>query len=378
MFDAIVVGAGPAGSTAAAILAKNNLRTLLVDRETFPRDKACGDAVPIKGMKLLQELGVGPLDSAEFFGIQKVFIKGPYGVSFTQHVVRKDTVQSTVVSRYVFDQILFDHATASGAEFCHLNVIGPLIENGQIVGVLAKEGKHEVTYRSKIVIAADGATSVIARALNSAQRPDSQKAVALRGYINTDTDLDGTIELNFLRNVQPGYGWFFPAGKRRANIGVGMRADRYKNSEHTLANILQIYLQTPEIRDRVGSHKVEQIKSWQLPLCSKEKVQRVFNGAILVGDAGGFVDPLTGAGIYQAIVTGKCAAEVSIQAIKTNDLTARGLAAFDPKWRNILEKEMNRAILFHNLSSFVPSLIDAFLLLVTAVPPLRSTLFGKA
>jgi len=171
-----------------------------------------------------------------------------------------------IVSRYVFDHEILKHAVASGAEFCKASVQGPIVENGKVVGVTAKMGKEVVEYHSKVVIAADGATSVIARALSNLQRSDKDKVIALRGYIESDVDLDQTIDLVFLNEVQPGYAWFFPMNKRLANIGVGIRVDIYNHQDKTLQDMLNIYLKSPEIQSRVGDHKVTDIRTWQLPI----------------------------------------------------------------------------------------------------------------
>ncbi|MEP7288414.1 MAG: NAD(P)/FAD-dependent oxidoreductase [Chloroflexota bacterium] len=376
MYDAIVVGAGPAGSTAAIVLAQKGLHTLLVDRESFPREKACGDAVPATCFEILRDLNVNDFGPEEIFSINRIFVKGPLKRSIALDLHQQGDANAGIVSRYVFDRALYDHALASGAEFCQLNVQGPLLEAGKVVGIRAKSGKHEIEYRSKIVIAADGATSVIARALNPTPRTDSTTAIALRGYIETDVDLDRTIDLVFLSEVQPGYAWFFPMNKHQANIGVGMRADRYKNQDKTLQEMLDLYLKSPEIRDRVGQHKVTDLRSWQLPLCLVDQ-PRVFDGALLAGDAGGFVDPLTGAGIYQAVLTGKRAAEASIHAIEINDVSARGLALYDKLWRKDLGRDIKRSARMYQMITAMPSLIDGMLIAARAIPSIVPYVLGK-
>jgi flavin-dependent dehydrogenase len=233
-----------------------------------------------------------------------------------------------------------------------------------------------VEYRAKVVIAADGATSAIARTLGGSLRSEKNTAVALRGYVETDVDLDHTIDLVFLNEVQPGYAWFFPMGKRAANIGVGMRSDVYKHQDRTLQDMLDLYMKTAEVRARVGNHKVTDIKSWQVPLNLFDQ-KRVFDGALLAGDAGGFVDPLTGAGIHQAVVTGQHAAGAAIQAIKANDLSANGLALYDTLWRRDLGDEIKRSSLTYKLATLLPSLIDGVLFLGHSVPQIMPLFIGK-
>ncbi|SRR5260221_3152438 len=375
MYDAIVAGAGPAGSTAAIVLAQSGMRTLLLDREEFPREKACGDAVPMPGFKILQDLNVtfGPDD---LYTIDHVYVRGPRGISIKLGLTHDQEVNHGIVSRYVFDEAIFKHAVASGAEFCKASVQGPIIENGKVVGVKAKVGRETVEYHSKVVIAADGATSTIARDLNPVQRSDKDTAIALRGYVESDVDLDPTIDLVFLSEVQPGYAWFFPMNKRLANIGVGIRTDMYKRQDKTLQDMLSIYLKSPEINARVGNHKVTGIKSWQLPLNLIEQ-KRVFDGAILVGDAGGFVDPLTGAGIYQAVLTGKRAAEAAVAAIIANDTSASKLALYDKLWKQDIGGDIKRSATVYRAVALLPSFIDAMLVLARGLPGLVPYVLGK-
>src|SRR5450432_450148 len=369
MYDVIVAGAGPAGSTAAIVLAKQGLRTLLVDRENFPREKACGDAVPAPCFKILKDLGVNITESDEFFAVNKVFVKGPRGTNITLGLHEQQGMEPGIVSRYVFDRAIYDQALANGAEFCNISVVGPLVENGRVVGIKAKQGKEEVDYRAKVVIAADGATSSIARALSGGPRSDKHTAIALRGYVESTVDLDPTIDLVFLSEVQPGYAWFFPINKRVANIGVGMSSEKYKKQDKTLQDMLDIYLKTAEVASRVGQNPVTGLKSWQLPL-NVIAPKRIYDGALLVGDAGGFVDPLTGAGIYQAVVTGKRAAEAAIEAISKDDLSAQGLALYDNLWRQDIGAEIKRSATSYRLLGMMPSLMDGLLVAARAFPSL--------
>jgi flavin-dependent dehydrogenase len=240
------------------MLAQHGLHTLLIDREGFPREKACGDAVPATCIAALHEIGMGPFDPVEFFDIDKILIQGPKGVKLTLGLSEYQGSSAAMVSRLVLDQTIHDFAVAKGAEPITAMVTAPIVEDGRVVGVKAREGKQESEFRAKIVIAADGATSVIARTLKSYERPDSMAAVALRGYIDTDEELDRLIEFVFLDVIQPGYAWFFPMGEHRANVGVGMRSDHYKKQDKTLNEALNYYVKS--LQGRIGAHKLEGIK----------------------------------------------------------------------------------------------------------------------
>jgi menaquinone-9 beta-reductase len=280
------------------------------------------------------------------------------------------------VPRYVFDEVLLNFALACGASFQKASVTDVITEAGQVVGVRAKVGKQETDFRAPVVIGADGASSIVARDLGSRQPREDRWAVALRAYIETEAALDHTIDFAFLEKIQPGYAWLFPIGEHRANIGVGMRSDFYKRQKATLKDALDHYLSLPLIRRVVGKHQPEQVKTWSLPLFTFE-LQRVFNGALLVGDAGGFVTPLAGAGIHTAVITGLCAAQAAEQALGTGDVTTRGLAVYDTLWRRYLAADMQRELIVHNLLAFIPALIDAVLLAGRFIPSLMPRLLGK-
>src|SRR5262249_49886011 len=153
----------------------------------------------------------------------------------------------------------YRHALSCGVQTKHMQVTAPLIEDGYVVGVKGKVDRQNVEFRSKVVIAADGATSVIARALKSHQEHEDRWAVALRAYVKTDVDLDRQIEFEFLDKIQPGYAWFFPMNKHYANIGVGMRSDFYKKQDKTLKEALDYYITTPPIRKLIGNNKPENL-----------------------------------------------------------------------------------------------------------------------
>jgi len=374
--DVIVVGGGPAGSTAAALVAKSGLRTVLLDRETFPRDKACGDAVPLSCFRVLRDLGLPQSTFQGVYPIDQLLLKGPLGSSLRFPLRSDPDAANVIISRHEFDYVLYNHALDSGAECRIINVNAPIVEEGKVVGVRGKADRQNVELRAKVVIAADGATSAIARALGSRQPREDRWAVALRGYVETERELDNTMEFVFLDKIQPGYAWFFPIGKHSANIGVGMRSDHYKRQSKTLTDALDYYCQTPSVRDVVGDHKVTDIKTWSLPIFTPD-LKRVFDGAMLVGDAGGFINPITGAGIYPALVTGSYAAQTAIAAIAAGDVSARGLAHYDALWKAKLGSDLRRATTLHNILAPVPSLLDVLLFIGRNVPALVPRALGK-
>jgi geranylgeranyl reductase family protein len=357
--DVIVVGAGPAGSTAAAVLSRQGLRVLLVDCEQFPRDKACGDLIPMRCFLDLRQMGLAAFDF-ERFPITQIVLQGSGNRQRTFPLRAQEGVSTSVVSRSSFDYALLQHAVACGAEYRLLHVNGPLLDQGHVIGVAGEREDREVRYFSPIVIGADGATSAIARGLGAHQKRHDRWAVALRGYVECDAELDGSLRLAFLDHLQPGYAWFFPAGTHYANVGVGMRSDYYKRQGHSLRQLLADYLALPDIAAYIGRNPVEKLQAWPVPFFSFEQ-QRVFDGALLAGDAGGFVHPITAAGIYPAIVTGMCAAEAAIHALATGDTSRQGLSIYDRLWQRALADDFKAAVTANKVASILPHLVSSVL-----------------
>src|SRR5258708_4301599 len=142
--DVIVVGAGPAGSTAAALLARSGLHTILLDRETFPRDKACGDAVPLSCFRILRELGLPQSAFEGIYRIDTLLLKGPLGSKLKFPLSSDPDAANAIISRHEFDDVLYKHALDCGAESRIVNVSAPIVEKGQVVGVHGKANRQNV------------------------------------------------------------------------------------------------------------------------------------------------------------------------------------------------------------------------------------------
>jgi geranylgeranyl reductase family protein len=370
MPDVIVVGAGPAGSVAATVLARRGVDVLLVDRESFPRHKVCGDVIAGRCFELMGELGLAPPSDPEaFYPIHRFVIRGPKGGGARVELAPGKGAGTRVARRDRFDELLWGHALKSGARFRQLNVQGLLFEGGQVAGIRFKSAGQEEEIPGRIVIAADGATSAVARALKQPRPRGADLAVGLRGYVRTAADLDPAIELSFLEKYHPGYAWFLPVSRRLANVGIGLRADYYRKNRVSLPEALAFYTGRPEIQARVGDHEVEGVSSWQLPMYSGRQ-RRLFDGAILAGDAGGFVSPLTGDGIYQAMVTARYAAEACLDALGKGDLTANGLALYQKLLGEHLRGELGRARIAQRLLALAPVGVGILLLAARLFPAL--------
>jgi flavin-dependent dehydrogenase len=249
-YDIAVIGAGPAGSIAASILAQARLRIIVFDRAEFPRDKPCGDLVAPEAVDILREVGAGDrFDQHEFFPIDRAKIVS----------ARKQSVElrfgraGYVAPRAVFDELLRQHAIACGAEFCRLDILAPLVRDGRVIGVRGRQldGKRLISeIPAHLTIVANGSSSAIGRALGLGKQLQRHTGVAVRAYLEM-SKLDHVIEGYLLSEFVPGYAWIFPVNDHLANVGIGTRADLIKRKRLSLLGGLRGFLSTPDIRSRI-------------------------------------------------------------------------------------------------------------------------------
>jgi len=309
-FDAVIVGAGPAGSTAALCLARAGARVALVDRRTFPRDKACGDLVGPRGVRLLDQLGVLPAIQA--VGARRVgdmIVVGPSGrrVLLPAMAGLDYPGYGIAVSRLDLDAALFEAAVAAGAHPVRDLVLGlngdPLTPSG----VQLADGGD---LAADVVVGADGATSRIAAAAGLVEASRTLWGFALRTY------LDAAVELPHILlwepqpwRLFPGYGWIFPTADGRANIGLGLGvgADRSRarqageRFDQFCAHLQQLGL-LPDTQPAAGPRVGGWLKMGAVGTLPARGT------VLLAGDAAGLINPLQGEGIAPAIASGHAAA----------------------------------------------------------------------
>jgi menaquinone-9 beta-reductase len=380
IYDAIIVGSGPGGAVAAATLAKRGKSVLLVDRQSFPRDKVCGDGMPGNVMRLLdKDLGIdihkARLNHQQIYGL---VIGAPSG----REVVipeRPSTQYSMVSPRLYFDNMLHEHALKSGAKFEVMHIDGPLFSEGdektrKVIGVIERKGKEKVEHEAKVVIAADGASSPMVTSLRGRVSDPRETAVAIRAYAHLKKPLPGDpmVYFKYLTSLIPGYGWVFPAGPGRINIGLGMfDQEVYKKAGKSLKVLLNEFMAAVEDVFPVELEQ-ETVKSWPIP-CWMTNESRVVNGAFLVGDAGRFVDALTGGGIFSAMVTGHVAAHAAANQLEGKP-HAEAALEYDTNWRSGIGVSLRKLLMVQNLIASKPLLFNSVVGLAARVPPIKGTL----
>ncbi|MFF4112030.1 geranylgeranyl reductase family protein [Streptomyces sp. NPDC001714] len=326
--DVIVVGAGPAGSTTAYHLAKSGLDVLLLEKTEFPREKVCGDGLTPRAVKQLVAMGIDISEEAGWLrnkglriigGGSRLQLDWPDLASFPDYgLVRK---------RDDFDEQLARQAQKAGARlYERCNVGAPIVDErtGRITGVHAKLGeeKRQVTFHAPLVVAADGNSTRLSLAMGLHRREDRPMGVAVRTYFTSprheDDYLESWLELWDRRGPQdrllPGYGWIFGMGDGTSNVGLGVLNTSDSFKELDWREVLKAWCASmPEDWGYTPENMTGPIRGAALPMAFNRQPHYT-RGLLLVGDAGGLVNPFNGEGIAYAMESGQIAADVIVQA----------------------------------------------------------------
>ena len=358
MYDAIIVGAGPAGSSAAIYCNKLGLNTLLLDKSIFPRDKICGDALSGKSVKILEELDLlQDLDKLDGAIVNRIIFGNPNHSECELHLNKslnkRHISHGFVIPRKIFDNYLFKKASDVSDVVSGFNVDDLIYNKSQVVGVKGKTSNGEQKkYFGNIVLGADGPYSIVSRKSGLYNSDMNYTAVGLRCYYENVQDLTDQIELHYVNETIPGYFWIFPAGNKKANIGVGLLKSSAKKKKYNLQQIMQQVINSKNFKHRFkNSNALEKPKGWNLPF-GNTKRENHGNGFLLLGDAAGLVDPFTGEGIGNAMESGKIAADIVLKAKKINNFSNQILSEYDKVLWEYLGSELKTSTLLLKLAHY--------------------------
>jgi menaquinone-9 beta-reductase len=305
--EVIVVGAGPAGSSCAALLAGKGHDVLLVDQASFPRDKPCGDGLTRSAVAFLERIGLEELiaSSQPIEGLRMVIDND--SVEYREYLpTPRSPHTARCIPRNVLDYALFNAAIGRGARFLEARIVDRVGPDGGL-GVQAVIGEERRILRSRFVVAADGATSRLRRVSGHSRIGDGLSAYAVRAYfqceIPTEPVFDTYMPLEFEGTRIAGYGWVFPIDGHTVNVGVGYWRGAGITSPKKIRDVLDSFVDYlgSQARSRFG--ELEQIsKPVGSPLgvlFSRDRCE--MDGVVFVGDAARTTDPWSGEGIAYAV-----------------------------------------------------------------------------
>ncbi len=358
-FDIAIIGAGPAGTACALALHGSGLKVVLIEKDTFPRDKICGDAIPGPAFKAMDAINVDWGNAMRSFATATCIRHStgymPNGKSVS--VAWKGFSYNS--KRLDFDNFLYQlvktETDTTILENARLKTITR--NNGTVTCSL--QGDRERT--ANIVIGCDGANSMVGRFLCTKDLNEQPPCVAVRAYFKGIKGLQpGTNEFHFFKELMPGYFWIFPLADGWANVGFGLltnnneQADE-RNLRDTLKHATNHYPSlTPRFAD---AEMMDNIKGFALPLAT---TQRTISGDryMLCGDAASLIDPLWGHGIDSAMHSGIMAANQAKKCFEQNDFSGEYMKQYDTAVMTKYGKQFRNSRHILGLMSRFPILLN--------------------
>jgi len=326
-FDIGVIGAGPAGSTCAALLARQGLRVALFDRANFPRDKTCGDGITPRGARVLARLGALAAVRAQARAHRGVVFRWAQGEEFSLTFESEPGQPSEllVVPRRILDALILEHALAQGVEFIGGAKVNQVRE---FDGYCAIDFANGVSRTCKLAVLATGAETQVLRASGLLHgKPPAEHAA--RTYLENLPRQPDHVTLFFDGVDLPGYGWVFPTSDETANIGCGVFDPRGPSQARRLTQLLASH---PLVRDLgPGVRQVGAIQSYPIRTDFRPGHAGTRRRAV-IGEAAGLVNPVTGEGIDYAFES----AEYLAQAVATHWTSEGPSAALIANYRSRL------------------------------------------
>ena len=336
MWDAIVVGAGPAGCTAATLFAREGLRVLLLDKSAAPPPKVCGEYLSPGCLPILERIGA--LKSVWDAGGRPL-----YGM--TIHTAARRTLEATYprdsdvtgsplhglsVRRAVLDPMLLDRAVKDGAEFEPYFQVSDLVwEDGRVVGVQGRHRGRVTALRGRLTVGADGRNSVVARRVGSVTRHRWLDKVALVSYVTGAERAEDVGEI-FLGHDR--YCILNPIGPDLTNVGLVINRRDFTPTTDPTRFLLETAATLPGLRDRLADARPIGPVRCLGPLAYRGS-QLAARGALLIGDAAGFLDPFTGEGLYTGLRSAELAVQCALPALCNGSAAHPDLRTYAAAWR---------------------------------------------
>ncbi len=336
IFDVVIIGAGPSGSTTAYYLAKAGLNVLLLDKFNFPRDKTCGDGLTPRALQILEDMGL--LDTLLKVGYRshQLELISTRGEIASAPFPKKDNLCDylLVVPRLILDNIILERALSSGASFqAPIRVTGIEHEHNRVL-VKGEKGTKTITFQAHMVILATGANTKLLLTSGFLKKTP-QMILAVRTYYDGIKDTLDASQCRFDNVPLPGYAWVFPVSATSANIGLGLFHGvlTSRKMPKTAHIAFDTFIQSQPLQKLLdGSRQISPIKGFPIRI-DFARSPTYGERALIIGEAAGLVNPITGEGIDYGMESGKLAAEHLNHMFASGDFSHKRLAAFDKQLR---------------------------------------------
>ncbi|UCF11655.1 MAG: NAD(P)/FAD-dependent oxidoreductase [Thermoplasmatales archaeon] len=335
-YDVVIVGAGPSGSTSAKCLAEKGVKALLIDKKKFPRDKPCGGGLPTKVLNRFPYV----LDLIESISYRSITYSA--SLKYRMKIQRDKPIIATIL-RKNFDYGLVKIAVAKGVDFLDEKTVTD-IKILKDKAIIILEGGQKI--ESQIVIGADGVRSVIVEKSNLVKNSEDICVCLVKEQPMTEEQINKyfsekrTVHIFIKILGIAGYGWIFPK-KKHVNIGIGEFESAIDKSKHkkNLKEIYEKYIKTLKENNLLPRDlKINNPKGSTLPIFP---IDKTFADRLLIcGDAAGFINSITGEGIYYAMTSGEIAANVINEALKVNDTSEGFLSKYQKLWEDEFGKDL--------------------------------------
>ncbi len=332
--DVLIVGGGPAGSALAYHLARAGIAVIVAEAERFPRDKVCGDGVSPIALGELHAMGITNMPAFKkaneinevglFIKKDKAIIKLAKPEELPYH--------ARIIPRMELDNLIYEAAKKAGAVYYEQCRVSHYDSNKERVVTTYRNGGAEGRIISKVIVGADGSRSVVARQLKGSKTDAAFQLLGLRAYYEGINGPKNRVDVYFSEENFPGIYWLFPKGTKGANVGMAMIYQTYPRKPAQVKQLFENHLRNnPDLLERVGKGNIMgKIEGWPITFYDA-KSPVIANRLMLVGEAAGLINPLSGDGIQYSLLSASWAADCLKDCYLKNDYSDQCLGGYGEK-----------------------------------------------